>query len=218
MPEIKNYTRVKKQSDKKSANRKRRPFLVVSAILVCVLLAGLLWAQDGHAPANPQQEIAIQEKTGTAFPEPQGEPQRIRVPAVDIDAPMTSISLPEDGVLKPPFDVAAWYNEGPMPGFRGPSVIVGHVDNKTGPNVFWNLNKMKAGDEVHVEYPGQTVTFVVTQTQTAPQNSLPKEQIWNKTNDQALRLVTCIGDFDHATREYSDNFIVYAKETGISNR
>jgi len=189
------------------------------ALALCLLLLGVV-SVITYSPlfAAPTDERAIRLGSGDVqqYKLPAGDPKRLTVDSVDIDAPMGQVHLPPGGgTLVPPFDVAAWYAEGPRPGFPGPSVIVGHVDSTQGPNVFWNLHLVKKGDKITVWYPHQTVTFVVTKTQTAAQDRLPTKQIWNKTSTQVLRLITCIGTFDHATRNYSDNYIVYARETGI---
>jgi len=209
---------VEKQVKKRAAHKTRRTLIVGLLAIVLAALGWFFWGREKPMVEQPSVAHQTVQDNNRTFPEPTGDPQRLKLPAVSIDAAMTSVGLPADGVLNPPFDVAAWYNEGPRPGFAGPSVIVGHVDSRNGPNVFWDLHKVKVGDEVLVEYPSQAVTFVVTSTQTVPRNDLPTQQIWNKTDDQVLRLVTCIGEFSHTTREYSDNFIVYAKESGVLNR
>jgi hypothetical protein len=43
---------------------------------------------------------------------------------------------------------------------------------------------------------------------------VPTNRIWTKANRPLLRLITCAGSYDHATRHYRDNLIVYASPTG----
>ena len=43
------------------------------------------------------------------------------------------------------WDKAGWYDQGPRPGQPGPAVILGHVDSKTGPAVFYQLRDAAAG-------------------------------------------------------------------------
>ena len=62
----------------------------------------------------------------------------------------------------PPFGLAGWFRAGPTPGASGPAVIVGHVDSKKGPDVFYRLNKLKPGDEILVYgKSGDVAVFVV---------------------------------------------------------
>ena len=46
---------------------------------------------------------------------------------------------------------------GPRPGQPGPAVILGHVDSKDGPGIFLDLHAVKAGAEITVDLPAQTV-------------------------------------------------------------
>ena len=98
-----------------------------------------------------------------------------------------------------------------VPGEVGAAVIAGHVDSrKSGPAVFYNLHKLKAGDTVEVDRGGQTVTFAVTEVQTYPKNAFPTDRVYQPTPDAELRLITCGGQFDRNLRSYRDNIVVYA--------
>jgi sortase family protein len=46
--------------------------------------------------------------------------------------------------------VAGWYALGPRPGDPGSAVILGHVDSKRGPAVFYRLRQLLGGDEIDV--------------------------------------------------------------------
>jgi hypothetical protein len=46
--------------------------------------------------------------------------------------------------------VAGWYALGPRPGDPGSAVILGHVDSKRGPAVFYRLRQLLRGDEIDV--------------------------------------------------------------------
>jgi sortase (surface protein transpeptidase) len=115
----------------------------------------------------------------------------------------------------PDFGLAAWYSPGPRPGEPGPAVVVAHVDSKAnGPDVFYRLRELAAGDEVVVHYRTSAVTFVVTGKEQAPKTALPANKIWNGATTPVLRLITCGGAFDRAARSYLDNVIVYADQLG----
>ena len=52
--------------------------------------------------------------------------------------------------MRPPVDFVkvGYYREGPMPGDPGPAVLAGHVDDTSGPKVFFRLRELRAGDPV----------------------------------------------------------------------
>jgi sortase (surface protein transpeptidase) len=112
-------------------------------------------------------------------------------------------------------DLVGWYRFGPRPGEPGPAVLVGHVDTKTAPAVFYRLRQLRPGDEILVGQPDGTATrFRVGRLEQHPKTALPTNRIWTKANRPLLRLITCAGSYDHATRHYRDNLIVYASPTG----
>jgi LPXTG-site transpeptidase (sortase) family protein len=148
-----------------------------------------------------------------AAPDPAGEPVRVRVPAIDVDADLVELGLEPDGAMEvPDFGLAGWYAEGPKPGHRGPAAIAAHVDSRAGPDVFFRLQELEEGDEVHVGYDsGDEVTFVVTASERVPKDDLPADRIWPVTSDRLLTLITCGGEFDREIRHYRDNIIVYTE-------
>jgi len=109
------------------------------------------------------------------------------------------------------FGVAGWFAGGPRPGQAGPAVILGHVDSRRGPGVFYPLAGVTPGTDVHVDRAdGSTVTFRVTGVLTVAKDGFPTEQVYAPTLQSSLRLVTCGGPFDHAAGSYRDNVIVSA--------
>ena len=119
--------------------------------------------------------------------------------------PERELTVPED-----PGDVG-WWRDGPRPGETGPEVLVGHKDSTTGPAVFYGLGDVLPGDVVHVEDArGTTSTFQVTGVEQVDKYAFPTEKVYGKTKTPELRLLTCGGEYNEATREYEDNFVVYA--------
>jgi sortase (surface protein transpeptidase) len=93
-------------------------------------------------------------------------------------------------------------------------VILGHVDSKSGPAVFFRLRELRRGDQVRVtRADGSSVRFVVTRTEEYLKAQFPTEPVYFPTLNPELRLVTCTGVFDPATKHYRSNFIVFASLT-----
>ncbi len=140
-------------------------------------------------------------------------PVRLRIPAVRIDTPLQRLGRAADSTVEVPrdFGVAGWFADGPRPGQNGPAVILGHVDSRTGPGVFYPLAGLAAGTEVLVDRAdGSTVAFRVSGVVTVPKSGFPTDQVYGPTLQSSLRLVTCGGPFDRAAGSYRDNVIVSA--------
>jgi sortase (surface protein transpeptidase) len=145
------------------------------------------------------------------------EPVRLRIPAAGVDTPLVRLHRAADGSVEVPtdFGVAGWYAEGPRPGQAGPAVILGHVDSRAGPAVFFRLKDLPPGAEVVVDRAdGSTVAFRVRSTLRVPKLEFPTDAVYGPTLEPSLRLVTCGGRFDRAARSYRDNVIVSADPTG----
>ena len=59
-----------------------------------------------------------------------GAPTRIRIPSIDVDAPMIKLGYASDGTLDIPYDAVSvgWYSITPPPGRPGNSLLGAHVD------------------------------------------------------------------------------------------
>jgi hypothetical protein len=146
---------------------------------------------------------------------PASDPKTITIPAIGVRAPVSQVGLAADGsVDTPPLDqpaLTAWYRNGPTPGEIGPAVILGHVDTRTGPAVFFRLRDLHAGDQVEVtREDGSTVTFVVDAVASVPKSAFPTERVYGDQPRPVLWLVTCGGEFDQTRRSYRNNIIVLA--------
>ena len=105
------------------------------------------------APTPTPPPTATPPPTPTPVPRP-GVPVRLKIPSIKVDAAVEHVGLTADGAMDVPkdYDNTAWYRLGPRPGEPGNAAIAGHVDSskKNGRAVFWDLTKLKPGDEVFV--------------------------------------------------------------------
>lgn len=158
------------------------------------------------APAAPAQTAAALK------PSP---PVRIIIPSLRVDAPITRLGLAADGSIQVPpladHNLAGWYDHSVMPGRAGTSVILGHVDSYTGISVFYTVRYLMAGQLVEVvRANGSTATFAVDGVREVQKATFPAGDIYGNTRYPGLRLITCGGPFDSASRQYLDNIVVYA--------
>jgi LPXTG-site transpeptidase (sortase) family protein len=145
---------------------------------------------------------------------PKSLPTRLVIPAIGIDTPFLTTGQQPDGSIQMPerYDIAAWYDQSPTPGERGPSIIVGHVDNWKGVGIFWRLKELKSGDTIAVTRSDDTTaTFTVMDIKEFSKNDFPSKEVYGGINYAGIRLITCGGYFNHQTGEYSDNIVVFGK-------
>jgi Sortase domain len=190
------------------AKRPRQGLWTAGLLVGCLLLVGCQGLDGGAREARAPSDRAV---VGGAV----GVPVSIAIPAVGVDARVVPVGLRADRTMEVPgVDLAGWYEPGPRPGEAGPAVLVGHVDSRHGPAVFFRLGELRPGDRVEVGWQGGTArSFVVERVERRPKEALPVERIWNRTRQPVLRLITCGGSFDRSTGHYRDNVVVYAKAT-----
>lgn len=115
-------------------------------------------------------------------------------------------------------DLAGWYCYSPRPGQKGPAVLVGHVDWGGKLRAFGMLKDVKAGDSITVQLAGgRQLEYAVEDVKSIPKDAVTAnpDLIYQASGDARLRLVTCGGIFDHSSRSYKNNTIVYARLRGV---
>ncbi len=141
-------------------------------------------------------------------------PQRLLVPALDVDAPVVGVGTERDGGLVIPDDPATvgWWSGGAAPGSPvGTVVLAGHVDTaEAGPGALFDLARAPVGARVRLTAGTGTATYEVTARRRYPKDDLPWRTLFAQTRQPRLVLVTCGGAFDRATRHYTDNVVVVA--------
>ena len=145
---------------------------VAVAVIAVLATAGCGSNSEDEAPPPLPERTVVAQATAspvdTSRParpaRPVATPVRVQIPSIGIDAPLIRLGLDAKGALEVPerFDVAGWWSGGSKPGERGPAVIAGHVDSKTGPAVFYKLGQLRRGDVVTVRRrDGSSVRFTV---------------------------------------------------------
>lgn len=141
-------------------------------------------------------------------------PAEIEVPKIDVSAPIENVDMLENGEMGVPSEAGnvGWFEPGFKPGEMGNSVLAGHVDSKTGPAIFYNLDELEMGDEIHVTgQEGETLTFVVRKRKNYPRNAAPIEEIFGSTDGRSLNLITCTGVFDQSEGTHEERLVVYTE-------
>ncbi|MFD7081052.1 class F sortase [Streptomyces sp. NPDC059918] len=200
---------------RRGGRARRTAALAGAAALAAVLATGCSasassGAAAGAAPANATAASAL----------PPSVPDRIEIPGIKVDAPLDTVGLDAQGVMREPDfakpDDAAWYKDGPTPGEPGAAAIVGHMDTPQAPKaVFFNLKTLKKDEEIEVHRAdGTTAVFAVDAVDTYKKDAFPTDKVYGDTHGSAqLRLITCGGDLT-ADRHWDSNVVVFAHLTG----
>ena len=143
-------------------------------------------------------------------------PVRIDIPPIGVTSSLDRLGRAPDRTVQVPsrWERAGWYAPGTRPGDPGSAVILGHVDSKRGPAVFYRLRELRRGDLVEVtRADGSKVRFAVQRTEQYDKRRFPTDEVYYPTLTPALRLVTCGGEFDATAGHYRSNIIVFATLT-----
>ncbi|MGA5319094.1 class F sortase [Streptomyces seoulensis] len=215
-------------SEREERRRRRAPW----GVLALVLLTGVALIRNGSGefdvgPPQPAAAAApapdVRSTPTAEGPAPASVPaglsfspaDRVRIPAIQVDAPVTPVGLDEDGWVgaPPPEDpnLAGWFTGAVSPGEKGTSVIVGHVDNTKGPAVFYGLGALKKGDRIDVaREDGRTAVFEVYGVEVFEKSKFPGDRVYGSKGTPELRVITCGGGFSKQNG-YDGNVVVFAR-------
>ncbi|AZB44376.1 class F sortase [Bacillus sp. FJAT-42376] len=142
------------------------------------------------------------------------EPAKVEIPKIDVSASIEKVGTLSTGQMDVPKDDknVGWFEPGTKVGNAGNAVFAGHVDNKTGPAVFYNLKKLEKGDEIKVkDAEGKELVFIVKNKVSYPRDKAPLDEIFGSTSRRNLNLITCTGTFDRSKRTHEERLVVYTE-------
>ncbi|MFJ3942746.1 MULTISPECIES: class F sortase [Streptomyces] len=218
------------------ARRRRSPGAgrVVTGVTWALVLLGLwLWGQTltdlrlGVSAPTTGDVAAVGRPADVRLPSPArpltgAAPRRLDIPALDVTAPVVPRGLDGQGAIEPPPFTrpgeVGWYEDGVRPGAVGTALIVGHVDTETRPAVFYRLSTLRPGQRIRVVREDDRVAeFTVEGVQVLARDHFDARAAYGprRAGRAELRLITCGGTYDEASRTYTANVVVSAYLTGI---
>ncbi|MFF0837565.1 MULTISPECIES: class F sortase [unclassified Streptomyces] len=217
-------------AEEEERRRKRAPW----GVIALVLLTGLALIRNGSGEfdTGPPQPASAAAADSRATPErdpaavaaavtPLGfsPVDRVRIPAIHVDAPVQPVGLDTQGwVGAPPPEnpnLAGWFTGAVSPGEKGTAVIVGHVDNQQGPAVFYGLGALKKGNRVEVRrQDGKTAVFEIYGVEVFAKSSFPGNRVYGSKGAPELRVITCGGGFTKQ-HGYDGNVVVFARLVAV---
>ncbi|GAA2771720.1 class F sortase [Streptomyces rameus] len=214
-------------AEEEERRKKRAPW----GVIALVLLTGLALIRNGSGefdvgPPQPASAAAPDSRAtlGTFAPAPASlafsAVERVRIPAIHVDAPVVPVGLDADGwVAAPPPDnpnLAGWFTGAVSPGEKGTAVVVGHVDNKQGPAVFYGLGALKKGNQIAVvRQDGRTAVFEIYGVEVFEKSNFPGDRVYGSKGTPELRVITCGGGFSKQNG-YDGNVVVFARLAAVT--
>ncbi|MGI9595551.1 MAG: class F sortase, partial [Acidimicrobiales bacterium] len=153
----------------------------------------------------------------TGLPEPAEEDPRpvgLTIEALGVEvASVIGVGVESDGDMEiPPADEVGWYRYGPTPGQQGSAVLAAHIAYEGTDGVFVDLDELPLGSVIAVDYDdGSSADFVAVSKEQYDKAQLPRDDIFARSGQPQLVLITCGGDFNRRVRSYDDNVVVYAE-------
>ncbi|MBN6188856.1 class F sortase [Aneurinibacillus sp. BA2021] len=141
-------------------------------------------------------------------------PTRMEIPSIKLVAPIEPVSLLANGQMGAPasFKKAGMLVPWTKPGEKGTAVIAGHFDHYTGPAIFYDLRKLKPGDQVFLyDKTDQKLVFTVKAVESFPTKEAPVEKIFSNTSAAQLNLITCDGKFNRKRQEHNRRLVVFTE-------
>lgn len=141
-------------------------------------------------------------------------PVRVAVDGTPIDMPVVPVGVRDDGSMNLPDNHVelGWYRHGPAPGAaEGAAVVAGHVDTLTEVTPMARLRDVAPGTEVTVERAdGSVLRYRTEAVVHVHKRSLADADLFRRTGQPVLYLVTCGGQWLEEIGDYEDNVVLRA--------
>ncbi|MGQ1796179.1 class F sortase [Kocuria oceani] len=170
-------------------------------------------APAGAAPDRIPDRVPVAPATQAPGPEVPA-PVRVVVAGSPIDMPVVPVGIEDNGAMTIPDNHVelGWYRYGPAPGSEeGAAVVAGHVDTLTEVTPMARLKDVPVGAEIRVERADGSVQRYRTESvRHIHKQSLADADLFRRTGEPVLHLVTCGGEWLEDIGDYEDNVVLRA--------
>ena len=216
MPKYKNT----KSITKLQRNKKYLVYIICIIVVSSVLV---FWQKSAYSPVFLQEiagvsgvdEKPVNQNDIDAHAVAADKPRILIIPNIDLIARIFEVGLTADNAVdttKGIYDVG-WYTGSSIPGQNGLAFLEGHVSGPNNMGIFYDLKKLKIGDEIIVEMGnGQKNTFVVKQSEEIKLEEVDMAKVLQSIdpNIPGLNLMTCSGKFNKIEDTFANRYIVYS--------
>jgi LPXTG-site transpeptidase (sortase) family protein len=192
-------------------------------------LSQLKRSHEAKPPSDTARSVSVEPAPSSDKPSPAAVaayivpptlPKYITIPAINVrQAKVVGLGYLKNGQIATPGNIyeTGWYNRSSKPGQAGAMFIYGHVSNWQANGIFYDLQKLKAGDTVTVTRGDDKVfTYQVVQTKVYPADSLDMPQVLAPADSDTpgLNLMTCTGKVIKGTSDFDQRLVVFTKQVG----
>ena len=208
---------------KKFVNRKIVAWVLIGLGLIGLVVSGVLLLSSRNNP-KPPPGISLTHAPSAVKPTPKAVaaytvapdlPKYITIPTISVnEARVVGLGLLKDGEISNPDNIydAGWYKASAKPGQAGAMFIYGHVSSWTANGVFYNLKKLKAGNQIIISRgDDQTFTYQVVTSKTFPRDAVDMNAVLAPVdpNKPGLNLMTCTGKVIPGTSDFTERLVVF---------
>jgi LPXTG-site transpeptidase (sortase) family protein len=175
----------------------------LAVVLLCVVMLTDPFGGDEPSVARPAAEATSSAPTAPpriadtlriAQRQVPGNPSRIIVPELAVDAPVVPITAAA-GVLDPPSSpqVIGWWSQGAQPGAsQGSALLTGHT-LRNGGAALQDLETLESGARISVRTSTGTLDYAVADVRVLTKDELAAqaEVLFDQTSEGRLVVITC---------------------------
>jgi sortase A len=142
-------------------------------------------------------------------------PKYISIPAIGIsNTRIIRLGILANGQIATPDNIfdTGWYDGSAKPGQAGAMFIYGHVSSWTADGIFYNLKKLKPGDDITITRgDNQIFTYQVVTSKIYPYMNVDMSAVLSPVNPSipGLNLMTCTGQVISGTSEFNERLVVF---------
>ena len=140
-------------------------------------------------------------------------PIQMRIPIINVDAPIEYLEIIDGLMQQPTGDThITWYKETSRLAEVGNGIYAAHVNWYGNPEgIFFRLESLQEGDVIEIDGDDmQTYLYEVQWMQNFPSDEEPPDEALGLTDEAAITLITCGGEWSSALSEYDHRTLVRA--------
>jgi sortase (surface protein transpeptidase) len=206
-----------------------KPIALITALLTCSFVVAIAVVQLRPHPA-PAASVALpagatevappasappEMSSGgsapvVAAPDPPGP--RLQIPRLAVNAPIEAVGLDAKHriAMASSGRRVGWFKDSPWPGQPGSAILDGHLTYGSGPAVFADLGRLRAGDLLTLlDADGKAVAFRVDTLERYAPAATPSG-LFASSGPARLALITCAGTWNEAAGTFSERLVVRA--------
>jgi LPXTG-site transpeptidase (sortase) family protein len=198
------------------------------ALAIIVLVTGLIVARHQHNTNKTAEQAVRQDPNAPKTNKPTDQefnnhqvppdaPRYLFIPELSVRAMVKPLGLTAKNQIAAPTNVfdAGWYTGSAKPGQPGAMLIDGHVSSWTTHGIFYNLKKLRAGDQLKIQRgDGATFTYRVVKSQIYDVDHVDMQAAPSPVTSgrPGLNLITCDGSVIKGTNEFNKRLVVFTEQ------